>query len=95
MSEEVLDPSSCFVQHQWNWSNDVKSNRWTKPMQYYRLRAPYYPGFNDTTNSFDVVETRNKVRGQGKVLSTLFTTEPGKHCTIYGWSVNIGINGNV
>jgi len=64
-------------------------------MQYYRLRNPYYPGFGTVANSFDVVETRNKVRGTGKVLSILFTTEPGKHCTIYGWSMNIGVDGNV
>lgn len=91
----INEQSSCLVQFQWAWSNSVQSHRWTTPMQYYRLRNPYYPGFGTVANSFDVVETRNKVRGTGKVLSILFTTEPGKHCTIYGWSMNIGVDGNV
>lgn len=91
----VGDASSCLVQHQWNWSNKVDSNQWTTPMQYYRLRNPYYPGEGTISDGFYVVETRNKVRGAGKVLSIKFSTEPGKHCTIYGWSVNIGTDGNV
>ena len=89
------DQSSCLVQHQWSWSNNISSNQWTTPKQYYRVRNPYYPGEGSISQGFDVVETRNKVRGNGKVLSILFKTEPKKHCTIYGWSVNIGIDGNV
>jgi len=91
----TTNQSSCLVQHQWNWSNSAASGKWTTPRQYYRLRNPYYPPGGTTSEQFDVVETRNKVRGQGKVLSILFKTEPGKHCTIYGWSVEWGINGRV
>lgn len=91
----LIEQSSCYVQHQWAWSDNVNSNKWTTPMQYYRIRNPYYPGFGVISDSFYVVETRNKVRGNGKVLSIKFSTEPGKHCVIYGWSVNIGTDGNV
>lgn len=64
-------------------------------MQYYRLKNPQYPGGGDIQDGFYVVETKNKVRGSGKVLSIKYSTEPGKHCTIYGWSISMGINGNV
>lgn len=91
----INNSSSCMVQHQWQWSNSSASNRWTTPRQYYRVRNPYYPGEGEISDSFYVVETRNKVRGNGKVLSIKFSTEPGKHCTIHGWSVNFGVDGNV
>lgn len=91
----VTNQSGCMVQHQWAWSNNVNSNRWTTPIEYYRLRNPYYPGSGTISESFSVVETRNKVRGNGKALSILFSTEPGKHCTIYGWSINMQVDGNV
>lgn len=89
--------SSCLTQVQWDWSNDPSSNRWTIPMQTYRVRAPYYPkDVNDfTTPGFTVIETRNKIRGNGKVLSILMSSEPEKHLTIYGWSMTIGSNSNV
>ncbi len=95
ISPNIDNESSCLVSHQWQWSDSVNSNRWTKPVQYYRLRNPYYPGSGSISDGFYVVETRNKVRGNGKVLSIKFATEPGKHCTIHGWSVNFGVDGNV
>lgn len=91
----VDNDSSCMVSHQFQWSNDAGSNQWTTPMQYYKLKNPYYPGGGSIAEGHYVVETKNKVRGSGKVLSIKFATEPGKHCVIYGWSVTFGVNGNV
>lgn len=95
MYPNIDNNSSCLVQHQWNWSSNANSNQWTRPMQYYRVRNPYYPGEGSVSDAFYVVETRNKVRGHGKVLSIMFNTEPGQHCTIHGWSTNLGTDGNV
>lgn len=89
------EASSCIGQFQWQWSNSPDSKRWTTPRQFYRLRGPYYPIEDNATLPFAVVETRDKIRGTGKTLSIKFSTEPGKHCTIYGWALNIGTNGNV
>lgn len=97
-STEITDRSSCLTQVQWDWTNDASSNRWTRQFQSYRLFGPYYPDpDNDTdlSSKFNVIETRNKVRGQGKVISIKFNSEPGNHLTIYGWSINMGTNGNV
>lgn len=89
--------SSCLIQSQWEWANSVTSGRWGREFQAYRLKKHFIP--NDVSAPFDygftTVVTRNKLRGKGKVVSLQFKTEPGKDLHIYGWSVVMGINGNV
>lgn len=90
------NPSSCLLQAQWNWSNSASTKKWGPLHQIYRLSRPYFPTDpSNFDNGFYVVETKNKVRGGGKVLSLLFQSEPGKHCEILGWSVDFGVEGNV
>jgi len=89
--------SSCLVQAQWQWANSANSNRWGRTFQAYRYRRLYMPtGANDEfDNGFEVVETKNKLRGKGAVLSLKMTTEPKKDCRLLGWSMVVGANGNV
>ena len=98
-NETNSNASSCITQIQWDWSNDVMSKRWTREFQTYRVRAPYYPKDDGSDGNVDtgfyVIETKNKIRGNGKVLSILMKSEPGKHLTIYGWSMTLGVNSNV
>lgn len=87
------NPSSCKVQVQWEWTNSANSNRWGKEFQAYRHRKPYFP--NAVSDSFDngyeVVVTKNKIRGKGRVLSILYKTEPLKDLHLLGWSFMLGI----
>ncbi len=93
----AVDPSSCLVQSQWNWANHINSGKWGTPFQTYRFSRFWTPEL--VTDSFDngfyTVETRNKLRGSGKVLSLKFTSEPGKHMNIIGWSLMIQGRPNV
>lgn len=92
----LSNPSSCLLQAQWSWANSINSGKWTNKQQIYRFRRPFFPSDVDTfDNGFYVVETKNKIRGYGKVISFLFESEPGKHCDLLGWSVAFGVNGNV
>jgi hypothetical protein len=97
-AEEGLDfvpknPSSCLVQAQWNWTNSPASNRWGKEKQMYRYKRFYMPANSadgyDTGDS--LIITKNKLRGQGKTVSLLFKSEPGKDCRIVGWGMNLGV----
>lgn len=96
-SFNLLNPSSCLVQFQWDWTNNVASNRWSSEFQAYRLGRLYMP--DDSSDEYEdgetVVSTRHKVRGRGKVLSIKFSSEPGKDCHIYGWSMVNLVQGNV
>lgn len=94
---ELIDSSSCIVQAQWNWTNSATAGQWSKPFQAYRHRRLYMP--SDSSDQFadgnSIVQTRNKVRGQGKVLSLLFKSEPDLHLELLGWSMVMGANSNV
>lgn len=92
-----VNPSSCLMQAQWDWANSANSGKWSRTMQVYRHRRHYMPA--DINDDFDdgnaTVRTRNKLRGSGRVVSFLFTSEPDKHLTMLGWSMIMGINSNV
>lgn len=93
----INNPSSCKIQAQWSWSNHINSGKWGSEFQAYRLGRQWIPP-NVTSgydNGFYLVNTRNKLRGMGKVLSLLFKSEPGYHMHIIGWSMLVGINQGV
>lgn len=92
-----LDPSSCLMQAQWDWSNSANSGKWGRTVQVYRHRRHYMPPNSGDTyeDGNATVRTRNKLRGSGKVLSLLFKSEPDMHLHILGWSMIMGINSNV
>lgn len=89
--------SSCKVQAQWEWTNSVKSGRWGREFQAYRHKRFYIPdGLSDGyDDGHSVVTSKNKIRGKGRAISLLMKTEPGKDCHILGWSMILGITGNV
>lgn len=89
--------SSCLVQAQWDWANSASSGKWGRQFQGYRFRRHYIPANSSDqfNNGYATVQSRNKLRGQGKVLSLLFKSEPNKHMHLLGWSMVIGSNTNV
>jgi hypothetical protein len=86
--------SSCFIRTMWDWSNGYNSNKWSPLTQAYRYRKEYIPTSTEDTfdTGFQVVTSRNKLRGRGKAFSLYFETEPLKDCRIIGWSLSL--NGN-
>ena len=91
------NPSSCIMQVQWDWANSANSGKWGREFQAYKFRRHYMP-LNDADtfdNGYATVQSRNKLRGQGKVLSLLFRSEPDKHMHLLGWSMIMGNNSNV
>ena len=87
-SLNYLNPSSCFVQSQWNWTNTATGNKWGKPFQAYKFARNYQPsGSSDTFDDGDaIVVSRNKLRGSGKSLSLKFYSETGKDMRLLGWA---------
>lgn len=86
--------SSCLMRTQWNFASAVESNKWSPLAQAYRYRkVRYSESLSDTYNTgFDVITTKNKIRGKGRAFALYFETEAGKDCQILGW--NITVNGN-
>lgn len=94
---EPINPSSCLMQARWDWADGDKSGKWGREFQVYRYRRNYLPqdANDDHDNGFSTVITRSKLRGNGKVLSLRFRTEPGKDLHLYGWSMIITVAENV
>ena len=93
-SFQPLHQSGCLMRGQWAFANTAAANKWTPLVQTYRYRkALLVTGLSDPYDSgFDIVTTKNKLRGRGKAFALYFETEPFKDCHIIGW--NITMNGN-
>lgn len=86
--------SGCLLQAQWEWTNSEASGRWSTPQQVYRLPRFFLLDPSHTFN-FDVVNTRNKIRGRGRALSLLFSSQPLKDMYLYGWGIDVEVKGEV
>lgn len=86
------DPSSCYLTVKFDWSSGSNSNKWTTPVQAYRLGRAF---LSDPDTGFGMVVTKNKVRGNGKALQFRFgTDEIGKNFDLQGWSIAVSGNTN-
>ena len=84
----IDNPSSCNFQARWDWSNSSLAGnvKWSTEVEAYRPRGT---PFGQTGNmGYDVVYTRNKVRGSGRSVQFYFgTNEAGKTFRLLGWHV--------
>ncbi len=92
----VNNESSCLVQAQWDWTNSAAYGKWGREFQAYRYKRRYTP--DDVTDEYDygttTIVTKNKLRGRGRVVSLLISSEEDKDMKLLGWSMTIGTNTN-
>lgn len=82
------NPSGCFMQAQWDWSNSPTSGKWGASQQVYRLLRPYVlSAVGPVDYGMEVVTNKTRVPGSGKSLSLLFTSDGDKDFYLYGWAV--------
>lgn len=79
--------SGCLMRARWDWADSSVSNRWSTQRQVYRFKKYFQPTVGTYDNGMPIVVTKNKVRGDGKVVSFEFQTEASKDCQILGWAV--------
>lgn len=91
-----VNQSSCLVRAQWGFSNSINSNKWGPLQEAYRYRRPYIVDdpLDPYDTGFELITTKNKIRGRGKALSLFMATSPQKDCRIVGWNLNINANSN-
>jgi len=92
----VNNESSCLVQAQWDWANSASYGKWGREFQAYRYKRRYTP--DNVTDEYDygttTIVTKNKLRGRGRVVSLLISSEADKDMKLLGWSMTIGSNTN-
>lgn len=83
------NPSSALVQAQWNWANSPKSGKWGDVFQAYRFKRNYIPSgdVDNFDNGDSVVVSKNRLRGSGRSLSLLISSESGKDMRLLGWAL--------
>lgn len=88
---ELENSSSCLVQAQWNWTNDMNSGKWGQQFQAYRLLRPYIPsGPTDPfTYGDSVIVTKSRLRGKGRTISLKISSEEGKDLVLLGWAMEV------
>ncbi len=93
----LVNSSSCFVQTRWDWAGSSKANKWGSEKQMYRRNRHYMPEdvSEDFDDGYDLVVTKNRLRGRGRSLGLKMSSEEGYDCRIVGWSMVMGVNGNV
>lgn len=86
-----INQSSCKFRCQWNFANTINSRNWTPLMQAYRYRKPLLATspLGQYDNGYEVVTTKNKVRGSGRAFALYFETEEEKDCRILGWNITL------
>lgn len=94
---QIDNPSGCFVQAQWNWTDSINSGKWGTQFQAYRFNRNYIPsGPSDTFDNGDkVIVTKNKLRGSGRSLSLKITSEEGKDMKLLGWALTNTGDGSI
>jgi hypothetical protein len=88
--------SGCLMRSSWEFTDSTIANKWGSQQQVYRLQRMRLPTTTysgtpiteDWDNGYPVVKTRNKIRGQGSVLSLRFDCEPTKQCKLLGWHID-------
>jgi len=85
----AMNQSSCLYRAKWHWSDSEASGKWSQQEQLYKLSRPFLPAsVNDPFDyGFEVIETRSKMRGEGRALSIRFDSEEGKDFKLLGWAI--------
>lgn len=90
---ELANQSGCFTRVMWDFASSVASKKFSPLFQVYRLKRAYIPATpGPYDNGFELITSRNKLRGRGRALSIYMETEVGKDCRLVGW--NLSMNGN-
>lgn len=87
-----LDPigqSKLLMNARWDWNNTDAGNRFTNPREIYRHKRVYIPAdVNDTYDTGEtVIQTKNKVFGQGYAVGMYFQSVSGYNSVLLGFSI--------
>lgn len=81
------NPSSCFLQTRWDWTDSANSGKWSESFQVYRPR-PYVLTIGEPIDyGYEVITNKTTVPGRGKALSIKFVSEGDKDFYLYGWAI--------
>jgi hypothetical protein len=83
-------PSKATCRVRFDFTSSTNANRWSDTFEGYRLLVPYTPtGAGAFDYGYDVITTKNRVRGHGKAVQFSITSQAGKDIRLLGWDVRV------
>ena len=78
---------SCLLSAQWDWGRNTSSGKYSATQQVYKYSTLHLDrvGGIEADYPFDVVDTRFKVRGTGRVVVLRYESEEGKDFQLLGF----------
>ena len=93
---EADNTSSCWMHARWDFATAAVTGKWGAEQQVYRRTRAYIPEEGeDGTEGYDVIVTRNKIRGRGRTIQLKFEGEEGKDCHILGFAIHYEVMARV
>jgi hypothetical protein len=88
-SDLVFDfPSGCTMQVRYDFTSTSAAGKWAATFEGYKLKVPYFASGAGTFDySYEVISTKNRVRGVGRALQFSITSQEGKDIRLLGWDI--------
>jgi len=87
-TDTFTNPSSCYLQSKWDWTDSSASSKWSTKQQAYRLKSTQKPSADESplAQGWTVTSTKNKIRGSGFAMQLRWESEAGKDFDLLGWA---------
>lgn len=79
--------ATCRVRH--DFTSSSSAQRWSNRFNGYRLKVPYLLEAGPFDYSYDVISTKNRIRGHGKAVQFEVRSETGKDIRLLGWDLTM------
>jgi len=80
----LSDTFSCMLTVKFDFAIDNSAGKWSTPQETYKLSTRRLVGFTEDTYPFDVIDTRVRARGTGRVVVMRYESSPGKDFELIG-----------
>lgn len=85
----VSSKYSCNLTGKFDFGHIASSDKWSTSQEVYRLNSLRMSNVSNLEDDypFEVIETKSKVRGNGKSLILRWESSPGKDFELLGWGL--------
>lgn len=90
-----VNPGGCLARYIWNWADSSNTGKWSPQQQAYKYKNVWIPSSVIDLMGEQVLTSKLKVRGTGKILQIRYDSQPLKDCHIYGWHLRIEMNRDI
>lgn len=83
--------NSCKMTAKWDYASSSNTGKHSEGREIYRFNSLRFDNAGEVEDDygFEVIETKNKVRGHGKALVLRFESTTGKDFDLLGWALDV------